>query len=140
MSCKFCQLFSRVYIFCLYKIIKNNILFWFFLGTSAENHFFVTEILYLEPCAHVTPSSMITNLEILHLERTSTANGFGLFNFDLEYLKRVQSSEPFHTKIPLILLLLRQTGCTAQTVIFSAKPVSKSVGGSTIVLWITARE
>jgi hypothetical protein len=33
------------------------------------------------------------------LKRTSTAIGFQFLNFDLEYLKRVQSSEPLHAKI-----------------------------------------
>jgi hypothetical protein len=37
------------------------------------------------------------------LERTSTAIGFFLFFcFDHEFLKRVQSSEPLNTKMPLI--------------------------------------
>ncbi len=31
---------------------------------------------------------------------------FLIFNFDLEYLRRVQSSEPLHTKMHLIILLL----------------------------------
>jgi hypothetical protein len=34
------------------------------------------------------------------LKRTSTATGFKFLNFDLEYLKRVQSSEPLNTKMP----------------------------------------
>jgi hypothetical protein len=34
------------------------------------------------------------------LRRASTAIGFLLFNFDLEYLERLQSSEPLHTKMP----------------------------------------
>jgi hypothetical protein len=40
------------------------------------------------------------------MRRTSTAIGFRFFNFDLEYLKRVQSSEPLNTKKHLILLLV----------------------------------
>ncbi len=45
------------------------------------------------------------------LKRTSTTIGFWFFNFNLEYLKRLQSSKPLHTKIHLILLLLQQMGC-----------------------------
>ncbi len=42
------------------------------------------------------------------LKRTSTAKGIRFFNFSSEYLKRLQSSEPLHTKkMPLILLLVR---------------------------------
>jgi hypothetical protein len=33
------------------------------------------------------------------LKRTSTAIGFWFFNFTLEYLKRLQSSEPLHAKM-----------------------------------------
>ncbi len=33
------------------------------------------------------------------LERTSIALGFGFFHFSFEYLKRLQSSEPLHTKM-----------------------------------------
>jgi hypothetical protein len=36
---------------------------------------------------------------------------FLIFNFDLEYLRRVQSSEPLHTKMHLILLLVGIRGC-----------------------------
>ncbi len=58
---------------------------------------------------------------------------FLIFNFDLEYLRRVQSSEPLHTKMPLIILLVGITGCMAE-------PCSKNAGESTIVLVITACE
>ena len=44
------------------------------------------------------------------MKRTSTAIGV-LKNVNLEYLKRLQISEPLHTKIYLFLLILRQTGC-----------------------------
>jgi hypothetical protein len=74
-------------------------------------------------------------------KRTSTATGFRFFTFDLEYLKRVQSSELLHTKIPLILEYFFGTWVLwAQTAIFFAQPVSKNAGESTIVLGITARE
>jgi hypothetical protein len=43
--------------------------------------------------------------------RTSTAICFRFFNFVLEYLRRDKSSEPLHTKIHLILLLVGITGC-----------------------------
>jgi hypothetical protein len=33
------------------------------------------------------------------LKRASTAIGFGFFHFSFEYLKRLQSSEPLHTKM-----------------------------------------
>ncbi len=36
---------------------------------------------------------------------------FWFFNFDLEFLKRLQSSGPLHTKIHIILLLVGITGC-----------------------------
>jgi hypothetical protein len=42
---------------------------------------------------------------------SSTAIGLRFFNFDLEYLKSVQSSEPLHANIPLILLLHPQMSC-----------------------------
>jgi hypothetical protein len=40
------------------------------------------------------------------MERTLTAIGFQFFNFSFEYLKRFQSSEPPHTKMPIIILLV----------------------------------
>jgi hypothetical protein len=51
------------------------------------------------------------------LKRTSTAIGIFIFNFDLEYLIGVQTSEPLHAK-------MNPTSCfaCAQTTIFSAKP------------------
>ncbi len=74
-------------------------------------------------------------------KRTSTAIGFWFFNFDLEFLKKLQSSEPLHTKMHLILLyLLGSRVVWSQTAIFSAKTVFKNVGKSTIGLWITACE
>jgi hypothetical protein len=47
----------------------------------------------------------------MRVVRTSTAIEFRFFNFDLEYLKRVQSSEPLNTKMHLILLLVWTTVC-----------------------------
>jgi hypothetical protein len=44
------------------------------------------------------------------LNRTSIALGFRFFNFSGEYLKRLQSSEPLHTKTLLLLLLIQHTG------------------------------
>ncbi len=49
----------------------------------------------------------------LPLKRTSTAICFWFLNFDLEYLRRVQSYELLHTKMPLIKLLVGTTGCMA---------------------------
>ncbi len=48
------------------------------------------------------------------MKRTSAAIQyvFNFFNFDLEYLKQLQSSEPLHAKRPLLLLLVRFTVCT----------------------------
>ncbi len=40
------------------------------------------------------------------LKRTSTVIWFWFFYFDLEYLRRVQSSEPLHTKMNLTSCLL----------------------------------
>ena len=40
---------------------------------------------------------------------------FLIFIFDLEYLIRVQSSEPLHAKRPPILLLVRFTGCMSSS-------------------------
>ncbi len=44
-------------------------------------------------------------------KRTSTAIWFKFFIFDLEYLIRVQSSEPLHAKKESNLLLVRFTVC-----------------------------
>ena len=65
---------------------------------------------------------------------------FNFFIFDLEYLKQLQSSEPLHTKMHLILLLVGIAGCmgTYGTAIFSAEPCSKNAGDSTTVLGIAA--
>ncbi len=59
------------------------------------------------------------------MKRTSTAIGFSFFNFDLEYLIRVQSSEPLHAKMNLTLFGSRFA--FAQTAIFSAEPCSKKM-------------
>ncbi len=45
----------------------------------------------------------------ISLEKDINRNGFFSFNFNLEYLKRLQSSEPLHTKIHIILLILPTT-------------------------------
>ncbi len=74
------------------------------------------------------------------MKRTSTAIGFLFFIFDLEYLMRVQSSEPLHAKMnPTSCLFGSQFAC-AQTAIFTTKPCSKNAIETSIVLWITALE
>jgi hypothetical protein len=74
------------------------------------------------------------------MKSTSTATGFLFFIFDLEYLTRVQSSEPLHAKmIPTSCLFGSRFAC-AQTAIFSAELCSKNAGETSIVLWIMARE
>jgi hypothetical protein len=56
-----------------------------------------------------------------------------IFNFDLEFLKKLQSSEPLHKKMHQILLLVGITGCmVTNRNLFRGKP--------TISLWITACE
>jgi hypothetical protein len=63
-----------------------------------------------------------------------------LFLFDLEYLIRVQSSEPLHAKMnPSSCLFGSQFAC-AQTMIFSNEQCSKNAVETSIVIWITARE
>jgi hypothetical protein len=74
------------------------------------------------------------------LKTTSTATGFLFFIFDLEYLIRVQSSEPLHAKMNPTSCLFGSRFACAQTAIFSAKLCSKNAGETSIVLWIMARE
>jgi hypothetical protein len=45
------------------------------------------------------------------LKKTTTAIGYWFFDFDIEFLKKLQSSEPLHTKMHLILLNVGITGC-----------------------------
>jgi hypothetical protein len=59
------------------------------------------------------------------LKRPSTAIGFLFFIFDLEYLIRVQSSEPLHAKINPISCLSGSQFAFAPTAIFSAEPLQK---------------
>jgi hypothetical protein len=61
---------------------------------------------------------------------------FLIFIFDLEYLRRVQSSEPLHAKRPPFLFGSR-LAC-AQAVIFFAKPYSINAKETSIVLWVAA--
>jgi hypothetical protein len=59
------------------------------------------------------------------LPRTCSVDSLSFYryrNFDLEYLGRVKSSEPLHTKMPLIILLVGITGSE----IFSAEPCSNN--------------
>jgi hypothetical protein len=56
------------------------------------------------------------------LKRTSTALGFLFFIFDLEYLIRVQSSEPLHAKMNPTSYLFSSRFACAQTAIFSNEP------------------
>jgi hypothetical protein len=52
------------------------------------------------------------------LKRTSTALGFLFFIFDLEYLIRVQSSEPLHAKMNPTSCLFGSRFACAQTSLF----------------------
>ncbi len=60
--------------------------------------------------------------------------------FYLEYLIRVQSSEPLHAKMNPTSCLSGSRFSCAQTSTFTTKPCSKNVGDTSIVLWIMARE
>ncbi len=60
--------------------------------------------------------------------------------FDLEYLIRVQNSEPLHAKMNPTSCLFGSWIACAQTVILSAKPCSKNAGETSIVLRTTAHE
>ncbi len=57
-----------------------------------------------------------------------------------EYLKRLQSSEPLHTKMTLIILFVGITGCMGTNRNLFRQTVLQNAGESTIVLRITARE
>jgi hypothetical protein len=72
------------------------------------------------------------------LKRASTAIGFGFLIFDLEYLIRVQSSEPLHAKMKPTSCIFGLLFACAQNAIFFAEPCSKNSGGTSIVLWIAA--
>jgi hypothetical protein len=74
------------------------------------------------------------------VKRTSTAIGSLFFNFDIEYLIRVQSSELLNAKMNPTSCLFESWFACAQTSIFSAEPRSKNAGETSIVLWIMARE
>jgi hypothetical protein len=67
-------------------------------------------------------------------------NRYRFLIFDLEYLIRVQSSEPLHAKMNPTSSLFGLRFACAQTAIFSAEPCSKNAGEKSIVLWITDRE
>jgi hypothetical protein len=61
-------------------------------------------------------------------------------NFDLDYLRRDQSFEPLHTKMPLIILLVGITGCMAtnrnlfrRTVLYKCGRVNKLFMGLRLV-------
>jgi hypothetical protein len=54
-------------------------------------------------------------------------------------LKKLQNSEPLHTKMHLILLLVGITGCMGTNRDFFRRTVLQNAG-FTIVLWITACE
>jgi hypothetical protein len=75
------------------------------------------------------------------MKRTSSALGFGFFNFDLEYLKEFKvlcRLKYKNTSNPPTSSADRLYRHKPQS--FSAKPVSKNAGESTIVLWLTAHE
>jgi hypothetical protein len=59
------------------------------------------------------------------MKRTSTAIVFLFCIFDLEYLKRVQNSEPLHAKMNPTSCLFRSRFARSQTVIFSADRAPK---------------
>ncbi len=62
------------------------------------------------------------------MKRTSTAIDFLILIFDLEYLKRVKSSEPLHAKMNPASYLFGSQFAYAQTEIFSAELCSKNAG------------
>jgi hypothetical protein len=66
--------------------------------------------------------------------------GFLFFYFTLEYLKRLQSSEPLHANMNPTSYLFGSPFSCAQTAIFSAEQCPKNAGETSIVIWITARE
>jgi hypothetical protein len=74
------------------------------------------------------------------LEKDINRYRFYYFIFDLEYLIRVQSSEPLHAKMNPTSCFFGSWFACAQTAIFTAEPCSKNVEETSIVLWITARE
>jgi hypothetical protein len=74
------------------------------------------------------------------LKRITSAIGFRFFIFDLEYLIRVQSSEPLHAKMNPTSCFFGSRFARAQTPILSAKPSSKNAGETSTVLWIMDRE
>ncbi len=61
-----------------------------------------------------------------------------IFYFLLEYLIRVQSSEPFHAKMNSTSCFFGSRLVCAQTAIFSAEPCQTYAWETSIVLWITA--
>jgi hypothetical protein len=77
------------------------------------------------------------------LKRTSTAIVFLFLIFDLEYLIRVQSSEPLFAKMnPTSCLSGSRVACS-QTAIFSAELCSKNAGETSIMLfglWLVSKE
>jgi hypothetical protein len=60
------------------------------------------------------------------LEKDINHYRFFIFIFDLEYLIRVQSSEPLHAKMNPTSCLFGSWFAFAQTAIFSAAPCSKN--------------
>ncbi len=77
-------------------------------------------------------------MRMLSLDRHKKS--FWFYHFSFEYLNRLQSSEPLHTKMNPTSCLFESRFVWAQTAIFSAEPCSKNVEESTKVLWIMARE
>jgi hypothetical protein len=74
------------------------------------------------------------------LEKDINPDRFLFFIFDLDYLIRVQGSEPLHAKMNPTSCFFGSRFACAQTAIFSHEPCSKHAGEKSIVLWITACE
>jgi hypothetical protein len=68
------------------------------------------------------------------LKKPSTAIGFGFLNFSLEFLKKLQSSELFHSKMNPTSCLFTSRVVWAQTAICSSETGSKNAGKTTVVL------
>jgi hypothetical protein len=67
------------------------------------------------------------------LKRTSTALGFLFFIFNLEYLIRVQSYDPFHAKVNPTSCLFGSRFASAQTAIFPPNRAPKLFFGLQLV-------
>jgi len=74
------------------------------------------------------------------LKKSSSAIGFWFLIWVMNFLKKLWSCNPLHSKMNSTSCLFGSRFVWAQTATFSAESCSKNARKSTFVLWITTRE